>query len=646
MLTAFRAFAKSPYAAGLIVLLIASFAVFGIRDVFKAKVTNAVVTAGDRAITAQQFKRTFDRIKAQKEKEIGQPITPELAAANGMDRQVLTGMATSEAFADTLTRIGVRPSAKLVLAQISKIPDFFDQVSGRFDKKAYLTKLQQNEMTAPMFESRLRDDIAQDQAAKGLVAGLTAPRAYGALAGIYATESRDIGYFVIEPGSVAAPPPPTDAQLTQLMKENAQRLTLPEFRVLTVVQFSPQLVAASIPIDPAELKKRFDFRKDTLSAPETRTVIQVPAKDAASADKIAQRLTKGEDPSAVAKSVGVETISYAAKPQAAIPDKKLGAAAFQLPAGQVVAVKGDLGLAVIKVISVTPGRSVTLDEVRPALEAEIRKDAAAEKVYALTQAYEDAQKGGASLQAAAAKAGVPARTIGPLSQGGRDQQGQPIPGLTQKLVQTAWSLPAGGESEVEEAGNGEYFALKVEKIIPSALRPFQEIRPQLAQAWTQRELGIRMQARADELAARVKKGESLEAVAASAGAKVARVPAVSRQNATQNPVLSQDMLGKAFTSRPGETFTAQFSRFAFVVGKLEAIHSGDVGALAQMSEQVRPQMTQAYFRELGESAYIAARQKTKVTLDANRAREAIGLEPLDAKGAAPGKAAAKPGLAK
>ena len=35
---------------------------------------------------------------------------------------------------------------------------------------------------------------------------------------------------------------PTDAQLTSFMQENAQRLTRPEFRVLTVVRFSPAAV--------------------------------------------------------------------------------------------------------------------------------------------------------------------------------------------------------------------------------------------------------------------------------------------------------------------------------------------------------------------------------------------------------------------
>ncbi|MGZ6016241.1 MAG: hypothetical protein ACXWKM_10900, partial [Phenylobacterium sp.] len=57
------------------------------------------------------------------------------------------------------------------------------------------------------------------------------------------------------------------------------------------------------------------------------------------------------------------------------------------------------------------------------------------------------------------------------------------------------------------------------------------------------------------------------------------------------------------------------------------------------------QMTSGYLREIGESAHAYSRQKIKVTIDANRAREAIGLEPIDPK-AAGGKAApGKPGKA-
>jgi peptidyl-prolyl cis-trans isomerase D len=307
-------------------------------------------------------------------------------------------------------------------------------------------------------------------------------------------------------------------------------------------------------------------------------------------------------------------------------------------------VKGELGIAVVKVLAVAPGRAVTLEEVRPVLEAEIRKDAASEKVYAQTQAYDDAHQGGANLAAAAAKAGAAVSTLGPLTQNGRDTTGQPVPGLTEKLMQTAWSLPAGGESEVEDAGNGEFFAVRVEKVIPPAMPALAEIRPVVAKAWTQRELVKAMQTKADALAERVKKGESLEAVAAAAGSSVTQSPGIDRQSVQQHTELSQDMLGKLFTSRPGDVFTAQNSHFGLVVGKLQAVHTGDVTMIARTAEQIRPQMSSGFYREIGESAHIAARQKIKVTIDTNLARQAIGLEPIDPK--AQPKVAGKPTLAK
>ena len=640
MLAAFRAFAKSWIAALLIGILIVAFAVWGIRDVFRGRISDAVITAGSRTITSAGFKREFDQQKTALEQQYGQPIPLEVAVANGLDRQILEGLATREAFAEVLYKIGLRPSDKNVVAEIQKIPAFFDPVSGRFDKKAYAQRLADNGMTVPVFEQMVRDELAQQQLVMGLASGLMVPRAYAAMAAVYGLENRDVGAIEILPTGVPLPAPPTDEQLTAFMKENSAQLTRPEFRALSLVRFAPDQMATG-PVDEAEVLKRYNFRKDTLSKPETRTVVQIPAKDPASAAQITARLAKGEAPDAIAKSLGVSAITYPDKPQSAIPDRKVAAAAFQMAQGQAQTVQGDLGQAVVRVDQVTPGHQVTLEEIRPALEAEVRKDAAAKKIDEQTQAYDDAHTKGATLAEAAQKAGVPVTTIPPVAKQGLDQQAKPVPGLTQKLMETAFALPAGGESELVDAGNGEYFAVRVDKIIPPAMPPLAEIKPELSRAWLQREVVKRMQAKAEELAARVKKGESLDAVAASAGAKVTHLTGLSRQTAGQNPTASQELLAQTFNGKPGDVFTARGKQFEYLVGKIEKVSTGDPAVLAQTAEQARPQMSMAYLRELQGAVQAAARQKIKVRIDADRARAALGLEPAPAK--AP---AGKAGLAK
>ena len=59
MLLAVRKFAKSWVAAVLIGLLVISFALFGINDVFKGGTSNYVVTAGSRKVSTADFKRIY-----------------------------------------------------------------------------------------------------------------------------------------------------------------------------------------------------------------------------------------------------------------------------------------------------------------------------------------------------------------------------------------------------------------------------------------------------------------------------------------------------------------------------------------------------------------------------------------------------------
>lgn len=640
MLSATRNFAKSWAARVLMGLLILAMAGFGVsRFGFQAVRGDEVIRAGSRVMDSAAFRREYDNYKKRLEQQSGQQISPQEADKNHLDSAVLNGLATREAFSELLMKIGVRPSDKQVVGEIEKIPAFFDQISGRFDKDTFRRRLADNGLTPPMFDRILRDEMASQQWTVAMQHGLAVPRSYGALAAVFSQETRDLSYFVVTPQSVPQPALPTDAQLTAFINENKAQLTVPELRVMTVALFTPNAAAASVanaPIDPAELKKRYDFRKDTLSRPETRTIIQIPVKSQAAAQDVIARLGKGEDPAAVAKSLGVDAITFQDKPLTAVADRKVGQAAFKMEAGQVAAVQGDLGLAVVKIASVNPGHEVTLEEARPMLEGEIRKDMVAEKVYAQTQAYDDAHQAGANLADAAQKAGVAAQTLPPLSAQGVNEQGGQLQGMPPKILQTAFALPAGGESEVTDLGQGAYFAVRVDKIIPAHVPPLDELRPVVTRVWMNREILKALEAKAKTLTERVQKGEALDAVAKSAGYAVARVPALSRQTANTHQDLGPELLGRTFGAKQGEVWTARAPQ-GLAVGRVENVRMDAGPAAGQAAEAGRRELTIAVFREMDETAHAYARTKLKVRVDAARARAAAGFEPLDDKKKTPEK---------
>lgn len=633
MLTALRAFAKSWVAVVLILLLAASFAVFGMNDVFRSNFGGNVIDAGARKVAPADFKQVFDSNKTRLEQRFNQPISLEMAVERGLDRQLLQDMAQQVSLSVLMEKMGLKPSDTLVAKQIAQIPAFFDRVSGRFDKAAYQARLAENGLTVPRFEQDVRDQIAAEHLQTALFEGFAAPRAFGALAAIFALETHDLAYVAVQPQNLPPLAPPSDAQLQAFMTENAAQLTRPETRVLTIVRFEPNRVAQDIKIDPADLQKRYEFRKDTLSAPETRSLAQIPAKTAAAAEALAAQLRAGADPATAAKAAGVDAIAYADKPQTAIADRKAAAAIFAIPAGEVRVVQGDLGVSAVKLLKVTPGHQATLEELRPQLEAELRRDAATEKVYALSQAYEDAHQKGASLAEAAQKAGVPSVTVGPVTKDGRDDRGSGVSDLTQKILDTAFALPAGGESDVTADADGRYFAVRVERVTPPALPPLAEVKTDLARVWMQREMMKRLQAKADELAARVQKGESLQAVGASLGVQPTRLAGLDRRTAEQHPNLTPDFLTKAMESKTGDVFTGPVAPFGVAVVKVEATHAGDSAQLAQATAITTDQMTRTEIEELATALRVAAASAVKPKIHAEAARAALGLPPLDPKAA-------------
>jgi peptidyl-prolyl cis-trans isomerase D len=629
MMAFFRALVKSWVARVLLGLLIVSFAVWGVQDAFHGRISDSVVTAGKRAISSAEFKRIFDAQVRNAQQQSGQALTAQDAVNAGLDRRLLADLADSEAVAEVIRRSGVGPSNALLVAELRKIPAFFNQLSGAFDQQAYQAVLAENQLTPSDFEKGLRDQLAEDHFSSGMVAGFRTPRTYAALLASVDQEQRVLSYFVLDARKAPTPAKPTDAELTKFMKENDSRLRRPEFRAISLVRFSADALAQTMTADPAEVKKRFDYAKDKLSTPEKRAFVQIPVKGQAQAQAVAARLGKGEDPAAVAQSIGVKPITYADTAKGGVADAKVADAAFALKVGEASGpVQGEFGLAVVKVSRITPPHQATLEEVRSQIEPDVKLEAAQEKVYDQVQKYDDAHAAGAPLVQAAKTAGVQIYPLGPMTSEGRLMaDGQPVTGLNKQMLDKVFAMTEGEETDVIDLGKGEYYAMRLDKVTPSALPSLDEVRGPLTQAYMTQALVTALQKSAEDLAARVKKGESLDKVAASAGGKVERLADLSRSNADKHQELGRDLLTKAFAAKPGEVFVGGVQT-GMAVAKLDAVKPGDTTAIAKAAEQMRPQMSVAMVQsELGDMLRYAARATVKPRVDEARARQIIGMQP-------------------
>jgi peptidyl-prolyl cis-trans isomerase D len=449
---------------------------------------------------------------------------------------------------------------------------------------------------------------------------------------VQGTESRDVSYFTMGLSAVPAPAQPTDAQLQTFMKAHAAQLMQPEMRVLTLARFSAKDIAPNVKVDPAQVAKEFAFRKDTLSTPEKRSVVEIPVKRAADGAAAAKRLGAGEDPAAIAKSLGAEAVTYDDKPQSAIADRKLAQAVFALKPGAVSGpVAGDLGLAAVKVVKVTPGSAATLASATPQLEAEIKQKLAADQAYQQSQKFDDARQAGANVVDAAKKAGAATVTVGPVTAQGVDVDGKPNPLLNAKILKAAFAMPAGQDGDLEDLGSGEYFAVRVDRVQPPALPLLSDKRPQLARALMNEELVTALKAKAKDLMALARKDGRLDAAAAQVGAHVTHENGMQRLKAQQYQALGREFLENVFAVKPGEVFAAG-GQGGIYIAKVDAARPGDSQQTAALTAAFRSRASQSYSDDVLVAMQNAARKDLKVTLNLALARQTLGVDPSLLKG--------------
>jgi len=617
MISHFRNFAKSPWALAIVGLVAISFVVVGTQaDIFASLGPRHVIKAGDRSLDQAQFRSDFDRVRENYQEQSGQPVTVEDLVGANVHVQYLESQTQRLAFLDWSWRVGIRPGKELILKQIRQAPAFFNQITGQFDEEAYRTVLAAENLTPAMLEQDFRDQYAQNHYAAALFAGARVPRIYGAVIANGALERRDGRWFTVTQEMAGTAPAPTDAQLTAFMGENEAQLRRPETRVASIVLFDN--APGQVPeISEAAIQERFEFRKDSLSIPERRTFAVYPAASAEAARRIASALRAGENP-------GVEPTPYAETPRSAVPDPAVAAAVFGLSgAGVSDPVQTRVGFAVVQVTAIQPGEPATLEGVREAIVGELRAEAERGAEFERVERYEAARNAGKTLEQAVEEVGARIITLPAFTEQGFRADGTQINAPPQ-IFQTAWRLPEGGVSDVVDAGQGQYFVLRLDEIRPAAMPPLDEVRDVLVREWTARENSRLLRAKAEELAARVRAGEDIAEVARSAGATLMSRDGILQDQETAEaigPGVLQGLFGQA----EGQVFVQPASQTAFAVGVVDDVRASDAAMVAPIAERVRPRITQDVTSGMGDSAIRWVQARSGSSYDVAAARQALGL---------------------
>ncbi len=516
MLAAIRSFARSWVMKAFLGLLILSFAIWGIGDVFTGGTGDAVAEVGELEVTAQELDDSFRRSLRRLQQQSPEPVSREDAIAMGLLEQSLQSLAAQRLLDAEARTLGVTSADAAVRRLIAEEPAF--QVDGRFDRERFRLLLRQNGLDEDAFAEQLRAERTRN-ALTGAVrppAGL--PDALARPLVDRLAEVRSGRLLLVPAARFDDVPAPDDATLERFLDENRQRFRAPERRDVTAVLLSPELLTDEIAVDDTVLRERYEANIADYSTAERRVVRQLRGDDEAALQRAFDRLRAGAEPAAVADALdGVALSALGPVEEASLPEA-FAAPIFSAPdAGSVTPpVESAFGWHVFVVDEIRPPERRPFAAVREELRAREARRLAAEQLPDLATALDDAVGGGATLEEAAEQLDLPLVAAESLDRRGRTPAGETFSPLADwgALVEQAFEEPEGQPSLLEETDDGRFYVLRVDAVEPARPLALEEARERVLSAWRAEEALRRAREEAEAVERALAAGRDVDAVVA------------------------------------------------------------------------------------------------------------------------------------
>jgi peptidyl-prolyl cis-trans isomerase D len=512
-------------------VLIISFGVWGIADIFKGFGQSTLAKIGRTEISTEQFRQLYTERLQQIGRQYGRPLTMDQARAFGLDRQVLQQVIAEAALDDNARQLGLGQSDAQTMRMIYSDPNF-KGVSGAFDPARFQATIRQVGYTEQRYIADQRRVSLRRQIANTITAGLEPPKTLIDALVRFQSEQRTVEYVKLDAAQAGAIDPPSPEALAGYFDDHKTQFRAPEYRKISFVMITPDEIGKWATVSDEDAQKIFAERREKLSTPERRQVSQMVFPNIEEASAARGRITSGLSFDDLAKERGLSPsdVDLGTITKSAIIDPAIADAAFSLAPNDVSQpVQGRFGTALVKVGKIEPGTQATYESIAPTLKREIGAERARAQVASLHDKMEDERGGGASVVEAAQKLGLTSVTIDAVDRSGRAPNGQPASGIPQGLnvVTQAFSSDVGVDNDPIQFGGG-YVWFDVLGITPSRERGIDEVKDQVEARWRDDQITSRLRAKATEMVQKLNQGGKLADEAASLGLKVDTAAAFKR----------------------------------------------------------------------------------------------------------------------
>jgi peptidyl-prolyl cis-trans isomerase D len=609
-------------------ILVLSFAIWGIGDMLRVTGPNYVARVGKVDITADQMRNAYNTTLEETSQRLRRRLTNEEARLFGLDKQVL-GKLVSEAALDQKVRgLGLNLSDEEVVRQVMNEPSLKTS-SGQFDRARFADILRQNGLTEAGFFAEQKRSVLRRQLSQAIAGDTPASDALVGFAHQYLNEQREVKFFILPAASVGDVGTPDEAALKQYYETRKADFRAPEYRKVNVLAAEPDKLGIDLTVTDADLRRVYDraAAAGQLGAPPKRQVSQILYPNEQEANAAFDKIKAGASFESLLEERKIKPADadLGLKTQREFADAAIAAIAFATAEGQVAPpIKTAFGSALIKVTKADAGSIAPFEQVKGTLTAtaqseKLRSDPRLQaKLDEISRKVEDARTAGKSLAEAAPLAGLTLATIDAVDATGKDKAGNPVPVMGgEETLKGFFQSDIGLDNEAIRPRTGGLIWFEIAGVESARDRPYDEVKGNLLAAWKVDEAAKRLTAKANDLVARLDKGEDFGAVAKSAGVDAGDTT-VQRSN---GGAIGNLGAAQAFAVAVGKAAQAQVNTGDRVVlqvtgAKTEPLNmaSSEVAQTQkQLGQQISEDLIQQYIAQVQKDLGTSVNQKALAT---------------------------------
>ncbi|MGJ3264973.1 MAG: SurA N-terminal domain-containing protein [Salinarimonas sp.] len=601
----------------LFTLLILSFAVWGIGDIFRGGASTTVVRVGETEVDAQTVRDIYTRQIRRLSAQLGQPIGPQEAQLFGVDQQVLSQIVTEAVLNERAGTIGIRAGDTLVARSIADDPSF--QANGQFDPAAFRRFLSLAGLSEQAFVAEQARELERRAIIEAVGAGIDAPVVAEEAFWRYEMERRDADYVILPESLVGEIPAPDEGTLAAFFAERGGEWRAPEYRTAEVLAISPEAIAAPTAVEDAAVRARYEAEAQSrFGTPERRAIQRIPFPSEEEAAAAAARIAAGEttfEEIAAEREVAPEVLDLGTLARAEVLDPAVAEAAFALDAGVVSEpVAGRFGAALVRVTDVEPAAARPFEEVADALRTEIALDRATDRIRTVYDEIEDQRAAAIPLSAIAEERGLDLTTVAAVDRRGLGPEGEPVAlPAREALLPALFETDIGVDNLSIRTEGGGYVWYDVTEIAPARERELSEVREEVIEAWRAEQVADMLSERARDIVARLEAGETLEAVAEAIGLPVAEARGLARGG--DAVPLDEPAVTRLFATRVGEPGSAPLGRTERVVFRVLAATAPEYIVTTPQAEAIGDQLSQLLAQDVLEQYLAYLQQELGAEID-------------------------------